>query len=92
MQPSKLYCPNCKVHTMHVHMVEMYATRCLKCNCYTSQLERAHTENLQFKQGAIEGKVVNNTPDSVTFYVEKGEHKGYYEYDKHTKKKEIRRT
>lgn len=76
---------------MHVHEVDLYATRCLKCNTQTSQLERSHTENLSFKAGVAEGKVVSNTPDKVTFYVDKGEHKGYYDYDKHTKEKGIRR-
>lgn len=91
MPPKKLYCKTCKKHTPHVHHVDMYATRCLKCNCYTSQLERTHVENLQYEAGDTKGKVVENTPDSVTFYVEQGSDKGYYEYDKHTKQKQIRR-
>lgn len=34
--------------------------------------------------------VVENTPDEVTFFVERGEHRGYYTHNKHTGKKEIR--
>lgn len=88
MPPSRLYCPVCGRHTPHVHHVDMYATRCLKCNTYTSQLERSHVENLSYSApDGTAGQVVHNTPDRVTFYVAQGPHKGYYHYDKHTKQK-----
>jgi hypothetical protein len=34
-------------------------------------------------------EIVENNPDSVTFYVASGEHAGYYHYDKQTQKRRI---
>lgn len=35
-------------------------------------------------------QVVENTPRSVTYYVPSGAYRGYYDYDKQTKAKQIR--
>jgi hypothetical protein len=85
-----LYCASCGKHTAHVHMVSQYATRCTVCNSQTSQLERSHVENLAYTTpDGVAGRVVSNTPDQVTFYVDSGEHKGYYHYEKGSGKKQI---
>lgn len=71
----------------------MYATQCEVCNCITNTLMRLQSEQAAPSLVAPDGnaaQVVENTPDEVTFFVESGEHRGYYTHNKHTGKKEIR--
>jgi NADH:ubiquinone oxidoreductase subunit D len=81
----RLYCSNCQKHTEHENIAVMYASRCTVCNCQTNTLMRLQAEQHTLK--APDGNaavVVENTPGKVTFFVEEGEHRGYYHHDKHT--------
>jgi ribosomal protein L33 len=90
MNETKLYCPVCQKHTQHVPHVAMYASACTACHTYTSQLARNQAEAYTYEapDGTM-AQVVENNPDNVTFYIESGEYKGYYHYDKHTQNKWI---
>ena len=80
-----LYCPQCQRHTPHERLVDIYATRCDVCNCQTNQLMRLLDEQYIFTApDGTKAIVVENKPDSVTFYVADGEHQGYYHHNKLT--------
>lgn len=70
----------------------MYATRCTVCNCQTNTLMRLQAgltlESLKAPDGN-RAVVVDNTPGKITFFVEKGQHRGYYHHDKYTGHNEI---
>lgn len=66
--------------------MQAYATACTVCGQWTNTLMRLQSEE-QSQMTAPDGTaaiVVENTPDSVTFYVPSGEHQGYYHHDKRT--------
>lgn len=86
MEPIRLYCATCMKHTTHVHLIESYATRCIKCNRQTSQLERVQVEDHTFATpDGVTAQVVEHTPESVTYYIPHGEYAGYLYYEKGTK-------
>lgn len=68
----------------------MYASACEVCGAHTSELMRAQAESHSFTApDGTKATVVENTPDTVTYYVPAGPHEGYYHYDKRTKAKRI---
>lgn len=80
-----LYCPKCERHTPHHHIPNAYVTACTTCGTWTNQLMRNQAETNTFMApDGIEAIVVDNNPDSVTFYIPAGEHQGYYHHDKHS--------
>lgn len=89
-----LYCATCKRHTPHRDQVALYSTQCTICNALTSTLMRLQaqagetTNDLRAPDGTP-AHIVDDTPDTVTFHIPSGGHKGYYHYHKHTKRKEI---
>lgn len=87
-----LYCFNCCRHTKHEPLTSMYADRCTICNIQTGRLERSHAASVPLPPtpDGVHAEVVHNTPNTVTFYVATGEHRGYYDYDKHKGTHEIR--
>lgn len=92
MQIKKLYCANCRQHTDHVDLPDQYASACKTCGTHTSSLMRTQARevaNLNAPDGTP-AEIVENNPDSVTFYVPTGPHQGYYYHDKRTGANEIK--
>lgn len=85
MKTFSSYCTHCAKHTEHVHLVNTYGTQCIECTVTLSQLERLELEAHTYTtpDGEV-GVVVDNTPEKVVFYVDKGQYAGYYVYDKQT--------
>lgn len=68
----------------------MYSTQCIVCKSFTNTLMRAQAEHYKFNApDGVEATVVENTPDSVTFFVPKGQYHGYYKHNKFTNRKEL---
>lgn len=81
----KLYCLSCSYHTEHKHSVDSYVTTCTKCGSPTPQLERNELETHTYTApDGEQATVVRNDKDTVVFSIDKGQHRGYYVYDKNT--------
>lgn len=78
----------------HTNNVAAYASICNNCHTHTSLLMRVQARVASITPliapDGTEAEIVDDTPTSVTFYIPAGPHKGYYDYDKHTKAKTIR--
>lgn len=85
MKTFSTYCLTCQKHTEHTYLVERYGTQCTLCRGVASQLDKLELESHSYTTpDGEQGIVVDNTPQKVVFYVEKGLYAGYYVYDKAT--------
>lgn len=90
LQSTLQYCSNCQRHTPHQNIVDMYASICDICHSHTSQLIRNQAEQYQFTApDGTKAIVVQNSPDTVTFYIPTGDHQGYYHHNKNTGENKI---
>lgn len=80
-----VYCATCGTHTAFRQLVDQLATQCTICRTVRSTHERVADEaNVFTTPDGQDATVVRNDDTTVIFSVDKGEHSGYYVYDKAT--------
>ena len=80
-----IYCATCGKHTAFTQLVDRLATQCSICKTLRSSHERVSDEaNVFTTPDGEPATVVRNDATTVVFSVDRGEHSGYYVYDKAT--------